>query len=99
MGFSGELVRSGQRLVLIGLGGMGFACASVPAARRPAVDAAALAREAEAEVDQGCYLCLKSAAEKYEKAIEAGAWGLDLPAAGAWTLLAVRERELGLRAS
>jgi tetratricopeptide (TPR) repeat protein len=76
---------------------MALGCASAPP--RPRVDGAALAREADAEIDRGCYLCLKSAAEKYEQAIAAGVRSLELPAAGAWTLLAVRERELGIRPS
>ncbi len=81
------------------LSGPASGCASAPPGKAPRIDAAALAREADAEVDRGCYLCLRSAAEKYEAAITAGAGSLDLAAAGAWTLVAVRERELGLRPS
>ena len=78
-----------------------LACA--PATRsgvRPTpVDVAALEREGDAELGRGCYLCLRSAADKYEAAIAAGAPGLDPKAAGAWVLVAVRERELGLKSS
>lgn len=63
------------------------------------MDAITLAHEADAELDRGCYLCLRSAAEKYDMAMAAGARSVELAAAGAWTLVAVRERELGLRAS
>ncbi len=81
------------------LSGTAVGCASAPPRRTARIDAAALAREADAELDTGCYLCLRAAAEKYEAAIAAGAGSLDVAAAGAWTLLAVRERELGLRPS
>lgn len=65
----------------------------------PRVDTAALVREAGAEIDRGCYLCLISAVEKYEAAIAAGALGIERKAAGAFALLAARERELGLKPS
>jgi tetratricopeptide (TPR) repeat protein len=78
---------------------LGVGCATAPVLRKPVLDAAGLVREAEAELDRGCYLCLKSAAAKYENAILSGGRSLDIPAAGAWALVAVRERELGLRPS
>jgi len=73
-----------------------FGCAPTtrPKAR---ADPAKLAREAGEEIGRGCYRCLRSAAEKYEAAIIAGARSLDVEAAGAWTLVEARERELGLR--
>ena len=78
-----------------------LACAPAmrSAVRPPLADVVALEREGDAELARGCYLCLKSAADKYEAAIAAGARGLDLKAAGAWVLVAVRERELGLKSS
>jgi len=93
----GDAVRWFSRPFVAGVAAFAFGCAT--ADRKPRIDAATLVREAEAEVDRGCYLCLRSAAEKYERAIAAGSRSVDLAAAGAWTLLAVRERELGLRAS
>lgn len=65
----------------------------------PRVDTAALVREAEAEINRGCYLCLISATEKYESAFAAGAAGIERKTAGAFVLVAARERELGLRPS
>src|SRR6187549_260375 len=64
-----------------------------PAAKKPRTDPAKQVREAGAEMAGGCYRCLKSAAEKYEAAIRAGAKALDLEAAGAWILVEARERE------
>ena len=61
-----------------------------------AVDAVALAREAGAELARGCYECLRSAAFKYEAAVAAGGTVPAVRVAGAWALVAARERELGL---
>lgn len=61
-----------------------------------AIDARALAREADAEVARGCYECLRSAAVKYEAAVTAGGGVPRVRVAGAWVLVAARERELGL---
>ncbi|MBK5254441.1 MAG: hypothetical protein JJE39_00255 [Vicinamibacteria bacterium] len=74
-------------------------CASASKNNAPQVNPAMLAREADAELERGCYRCLLASAEKYEAAIAAGAESLDLAAAGAWALAAVRERELGLQPS
>lgn len=65
----------------------------------PQVDTAALVREADAESERGCYLCLISATEKYEAAIAVGAIGIERKTAGAFLLVAARERELGLKPS
>ena len=63
------------------------------------VDAVAMAREADAEVARGCYECLRSAAGKYEAAAAAGGAVPMVRVAGAWVLVAARERELGLQPS
>lgn len=81
------------------LSGLGCASSGPGRIEPPRVDAAALVREADAEIDRGCYLCLISATEKYEAAIASGAVGLERKAAGALALVAARERELGLRPS
>ncbi len=66
----------------------------------PRVDPIAIERTADAERGRGCYLCLRSAAEGYEHALaNGGASGLGLKAAGAWALVAARERELGMKKS
>ena len=80
------------------LGGACVAAVRLPAKPR-GPDAVALAREADADMDRGCYLCLLAAASRYEAAIAAGAPSNSIKAAGAWALVAARERELGLPAS
>ncbi len=74
-------------------------CASARRIESPRVDTAALVREADEEINRGCYLCLISATEKYEAAIAAGAIGVERKTAGAFVLMAARERELGLKPS
>ncbi len=76
-------------------------CASLTKAgiASKALEAAVLAREADAEVARGCYECLRSATQKYEAALAAGAPVSRLKVAGAWILVAARERELGLQPS
>jgi tetratricopeptide (TPR) repeat protein len=91
--------RSSISLIAAALFVIAAGCASEPPRKTPRMDADTLVHEADAELDRGCYLCLRSAADKYEAAIAAGGRSLELAAAGAWTLLAVRERELGLQSS
>ncbi len=74
-------------------------CMATRRVEPPRVDTAALIREAEAEINRGCYLCLISATEKYEAAIAAGAVELERRTAAAFVLVAARERELGLKPS
>jgi tetratricopeptide (TPR) repeat protein len=76
------------------------ACAPVTRPQAtPRIDAVALEREADAEVARGCYACLKSAGEKYDTAVAAGAMSVKPKAVRAWILASARERELGLKAS
>jgi tetratricopeptide (TPR) repeat protein len=88
---------------VLGLTGVMALLACAPATRggpgSRAVDVAALAREADAEVARGCYECLRSAAGKYEAAVAAGGPVPAVRVAGAWVLVAARERELGLQPS
>ena len=90
------LLRALVVLFLVGAG-----CAPVRRAPSPAAgaEARALILEADAEVNRGCYLCLRSATSKYEAAIRAGGAVSSIKAAGAWVLVAARERELGLQPS
>ncbi len=84
---------------LVTLAAMGCVSSRAPRVSAPKVDIAALLLEADAELGRGCYLCLLSAAEKYDAAIAGGAAAIDLKSAGAWALVAARERELGLKPS
>lgn len=88
---------------LVGLTGAMALVACAPATRggpaSKSVDAVALAREAGAELTRGCYECLRSAAGKYEAAVAAGGTVPAVRVAGAWALVAARERELGLQPS
>lgn len=74
-------------------------CTATRRVEPPRVDTASLIREAEAEINHGCYLCLVSATEKYEAAFAAGAAGIERKMSGAFALVAARERELGLKPS
>ena len=84
----------------LGLGLALASCASAPrqAVLAPRLDVASLIREADAEIKRGCYVCLRSGAATYEKALAADADGtLVTKAAGAWALVSARERQLGLK--
>jgi tetratricopeptide (TPR) repeat protein len=73
-------------------------CATAPRPQSTMrVDVKALEREGDAELDRGCYLCLRSAAQKYDAAIAAGAESVRSKLVRTWILISVRERELGLR--
>jgi tetratricopeptide (TPR) repeat protein len=96
---SGRLGRVPLRALLaLALSALVPGCAQVTRPQAtPRIDVAALEREGDAEVGRGCYACLKSAGEKYDRAVAAGAISVKPKAVRAWILVSARERELGLK--
>lgn len=89
-------VRPGSRLLFALIAAVASACASP--SRGPVVspEARRLVATSDAEVLRGCLKCLEAAAAGYDRASGLGVPGDALKAATAWTLVAARQRELGI---
>ncbi|MEO8358871.1 MAG: hypothetical protein ABI672_02480, partial [Vicinamibacteria bacterium] len=74
-------------------------CGTRSTIKMPGVDGAALERKGDVELDRGCLLCLRAAAEFYESALPSGGAALTSKAVGAWSLVGARERQLGIKPS